>query len=216
MMADLTLPISPRLPTFPDSPPPRFIGWSELRGRGGYNMELVFMSSHSGTHIDAPYHFARGGRTVDKIPVGRLAGRSAILIRIPKGAGGAVTRSDIASHERKNGTLPRDCTVVFCTGWQKNRLHSRDYFTRNPGLSRDAARYLASRKANLVGIDSPSIDAGGDDKFPAHRLLSKNDVLIVENLAGLEAIRRAEFTLWVMPLKLRGASGSPVRAVGIY
>lgn len=214
IIVDLTLPISSRLPAFPDSPPPRLIGWSEL-GRDGYNMELVFMSSHSGTHVDAPYHFARGGRTVDRIPVGRLANRTAQLIRVPKAAGRTITRSDIASFERRNGALSPGCTVVFYTGWQKNRLHSGDYFTRNPGLSQDAARYLASKRANLVGTDSPSIDVGTDQRFTAHRLLSKNDILIVENLANLGAIRGAEFTLWVMPLKLKGASGSPVRAVGI-
>jgi len=213
MIVDLTLPVSQRLPSFPGSPPPQFLRWSDLE-RDGYNLELLFMSTHSGTHIDAPYHFARDGMAVDRIPARRLMG-NAILIRIPKTADGEISRSDIVGFERKNGRIPDHGTVVFHTGWQKN-LRRKDYFARNPGLSRDAASYLASKRANMVGTDSPSIDPGRDRRFTAHRILSRNGVLIVENLSNLERIRCTEFSLVVMPLKLAGASGSPVRAVGTY
>lgn len=212
MIVDLTLPISGKLPSFPGSPAPQFLNWSDLK-RDGYNLELLFMSTHSGTHIDAPYHFAQNGRTVDRIPVGRLI-RDAVLIKTPKKADQGITKSDIASFEQKNRIVPDGGSVVFHTGWQEN-LSGGNYFTQNPGLSKDAARYLASKRINLVGIDSPSIDPGRDSKFTAHRILSKSDVLIVENLANLERIRRPGFRLAVMPLKLKNASGSPVRAVGI-
>lgn len=211
VIVDLTLTISSALPSFPGSPAPGCVSWSSLE-RDGYNLELLFMSSHSGTHMDAPFHFARGGRTVERIPVGRLVG-DALLIRIPKGRGGAITKSEIVSYERRGGEIPRKSTVIFYTGWQKN-LSRPDYFLRNPGLSRGAAAYLASKETNLVGTDSPSIDPGRGRGFAAHRVLAGNDVLIVENLANLERIRRSKFHLTVLPLKLRGASGSPVRALG--
>ena len=72
---------------------------------------------------------------------------------------------------------------------------------------------MISKKINLVGIDSPSIDKGNDGKFSVHHLLSKNNVLIVENLCNLEKISGIHFKLIVLPLKLKDATGSPVRAI---
>jgi kynurenine formamidase len=73
--------------------------------------------------------------------------------------------------------------------------------------------YLVSKKTNLVGIDSPSIDTGSNHEFAAHRILLANDVLILENLCNLHKIRTTKFKLAALPLKLHGATGSPVRAI---
>ena len=92
-------------------------------------------------------------------------------------------------------------------------LHTNSYFVKNPGLSESAANYLVSKKTNLVGIDSPSVDFEARKRFSVHRIFSKNNVLIVENLANLEKIKSSKFHFVVMPLKLKGATGSPVRAL---
>ncbi len=207
---DLTLTVSEALPAFPGSPGPQFIPWSDLE-EDGYNLELLFLSSHTGTHMDAPYHFADGGARIHEIPVGRLLG-SALLVRARKGANRAVTKRDLLAFERDNGKIPDGASVFFHTGWQEF-LKSDGYFAENPGLSERAAEYLASKKANMVGIDSPSIDCGNSRRFPAHRALSRNGVLIVENLANLDRIPGSRFDFAVLPLKLKGATGSPVRAV---
>ncbi|MDE1829434.1 MAG: cyclase family protein, partial [Thaumarchaeota archaeon] len=91
----------------------------------------------------------------------------------------------------------------------------KDYFTRNPGLSASATRYLLEREPSLVGIDSPSIDLGKDSKFSSHHILLRKNVLILENLCNLDKIKRICFRLIVLPLKLKDATGSPVRAVAI-
>ena len=101
--------------------------------------------------------------------------------------------------------------MIFYTEWQKN-LNKEFYFTKNPGLSVSAAKYLASKKINMVGIDSPSIDLGTDSKFSVHHILAKNNILIVENLANLNKIKSNKFHLITSPLKLKNATGSPIRA----
>ena len=207
---DLTLTISESIPSFPGSPAPQFLSWSDLDD-DGYNLELLFLSSHTGTHMDAPYHFARGGKRIDQIPVRRFTGE-AILAKLAKKADSPITKSDIVSFERSDGRIPKGASVFFHTGWQRN-LKKDSYFARNPGLDAPAARYLAAKKANLVGIDSPSIDLGTDGSFRAHRILAAADVLIVENLANLDRIRSGRFRFTILPLKLRGATGSPVRAI---
>ncbi len=207
---DLTLTISEKLPTFPGSPTPRFISWEKI-ATDGYNLELLFLSSHSGTHMDAPYHFLEKGSTIDQISTSRLV-RKTILIKIKKTANQPISKKDIIEFESKNQKIPNNSTIVFATGWSKN-LGKKHYFEKNPGLSIDAAKYLASKKINLVGIDSPSIDLGTNSKFSVHHILAKNNILIVENLTNLEKIKTNSFTLAVLPLKLKNATGSPVRAI---
>ena len=209
-LIDLTLTISKSIPTFPGSPKPQFIHWSDVK-HDGYNLELLFLSSHTGTHIDAPYHFAKNGLKIDQISLDRLIGK-AILIKFKKIKNSSITKSDIMLFEKKNGKIPNKSSIFFYTEWQKN-LNDDNYFTENPGLDISAAKYLSSKKINLVGIDSPSIDMGIDSSFSVHHILSRNNILIVENLTNLNKITSNEFTFTILPLKLKDATGSPVRAV---
>ena len=209
---DLTITISEQIPTFPGSPQPNFINWETLE-KDGYNLELLFLSSHTGTHIDAPYHFLKKGQKIHQIITRRLV-TEAILIRIRKGANQSITKTDIKKFEKKYGVIDEGSTIIFHTGWQKN-LKKELYFLKNPGLAVSAARYLVSKKINLVGIDSPSIDLGKDSKFSVHHILAKGGILIVENLSNLEKIHSEKFHLIVAPLKLKNATGSPVRAMAL-
>lgn len=209
---DLTMEISEGLPVFPGSPGPQFIRWESIR-RSGYNLELMLLSTHTGTHLDAPYHFAEDGKRVHQIPVDRLV-RRATLVALPRSRNQPITMDDIARFEEREGTIKGDATLIFRTGWSRH-LRRPSYFEENPGLSADAAEYLASKEANLVGIDSPSIDPGAAGDFPAHRILAGADVLILENLVGLGRIHRKQFDLVVLPLRLSGATGSPVRAIAV-
>jgi len=209
-LIDLTLTISKTIPSFPGSPKPQFITWSNLKD-DGYNLELLFLSSHTGTHIDAPYHFIKNGLKIHQIPIDRLLGK-AILIKLEKNKNSIISKSDITLFEKKYGIIKNQSSIFFFTGWQKN-LKKDNYFTENPGLGLSATKYLASKKINLVGIDSPSIDPGKDESFRVHHILSKNNILIVENLTNLNKIKSQEFKFTILPLKLKNATGSPVRAI---
>lgn len=207
---DLTLIVSEKTPTFPGSPSPLFIPWENLK-KDKYNLEMLFLSSHTGTHVDAPFHFLRNGKKIHQIDPGRFL-REAVLVRVRAKPDYSITKSDIVIHERRFGKIPDHSTVVFATGWN-DRAQRADFFERNPGLSDSAARYLASKRTNLVGIDSPSVDAGSNGRFSAHQILLKNDVLILENLCNLSKIMSSRFRLAAIPLKLQNATGSPVRAI---
>ena len=209
-LIDLTLTISESIPSFPGSPKPQFIHWSNLK-ENGYNLELLFLSSHTGTHLDAPYHFAKNGTKIDQISLDRLLGK-AILIKLQKTKNTAITKSDILLFEKNNYKIPNHSSIFFYTGWQKN-LKNDNYFTENPGLDISSAKYLTSKKVNLIGIDSPSIDLGQNTSFNVHNILSKNNILIVENLTNLNKITTREFNFTILPLKLKDATGSPVRAI---
>lgn len=210
---DLTLTISGTLPSFPGSPKPQFIPWNTIDD-DKYNLELLFLSSHSGTHLDAPFHFVKKGKKIHQIPISRFKGQ-AHLIKINKSKNKGISKNDILFYETKYGKIKTGSSVIIYTGWQKH-LSEDYYFLENPGLTINAAKYLAAKKLNLVGIDSPSIDMGKNPKFDAHKIFAQKNILIVENLANLDKINNSSFDYVILPLKLFNATGSPVRAIALY
>lgn len=207
---DLTLTISQDIPSFPGSPKPHFMTWAEIK-KEKYNLEMLFLSTHTGTHVDAPYHFIKNGKKIHQIDPERFV-CNAILIRVGGTPNYKITKNDIIQFESKYGTIPAKSAVVFHTGWNDN-LEKGGFFEKNPGLSESAARYLCLKKISLVGIDSPSIDIGSDTSFSAHKTLLKSDVLILENLCNLDKVKKTNFGIIALPLKIHNATGSPVRAV---
>jgi kynurenine formamidase len=161
--------------------------------------------------MDAPHHFLEKGAKIHEIGLEKLVSEVA-LIQSRKSGGESITKIDIQKFEKKHGKIENFSSVIFYTGWQRN-LQKKSYFTKNPGLSVSAAKYLALKKIGLVGIDSPSIDLGKDSKFSVHQIFAKKGILIVENLANLDKIKSSKFHLVVLPLKLKNATGSPVRAI---
>ena len=213
-IVDLTMTVTSGMDAFPGSPSPQFVRWADME-KDGYNMELVFMSSHTGTHMDAPIHFSKNGASIDAIPPSRLV-CNASLIRVKSKANGVITKRDIVAYESKHGRLESKKAVIFATNWSAQIKRKKGYFESNPGISADAAAHLILRKISIVGIDSPSIDAGNAHSYPAHHSLCKAGIPIVENLVNLDRITKENFVLVVMPVKLRGATGSPVRAMALW
>ena len=115
---DLTLTISNKIPTFPGSPQPNFIPWENIK-EDGYNLEVLFLSSHTGTHMDAPHHFLEKGAKIHEISLEKLVSEAA-LIQSRKSSGQSITKTDIQKFEKKQGKIENFSSVVFQTGWQRN------------------------------------------------------------------------------------------------
>ena len=226
-VVDLTMKITSSISVFPGSPQPSFIPWSRFDIHG-YDSEAMFMSTHTGTHVDAPCHFKPGLASIDMISAERLVCK-AVLIRAERTANKLIEQQDLGNNIKQGDA------VVIVTGWEKKSSGNRNYMTENPGLSEQAARYLARKKVNAVAIDSPSIDAGADKKFVAHKILLSRNILVVENLCNLDEVARrsrsssssnkkssttttttSTFTLIISPLKLGGATGSPARVLALF
>ena len=210
-ITDLTQTIRYEMQTFDPHVKPLTIPWAKMDIHG-YESELIFMSTHTGTHMDAPYHFHLDGKRIDEIPVSMFVA-DAVLLNIKKPARGYVTKDDIVSCEKKV-RISKGNAVVISTGWETHAAKS-DYLSNNPGLSKDAARYLVSKKVSIVGIDTANVDHPSASNFAVHKILLPKGALIVENLCNLSKIKQRSFRLIVLPLKIKGASGSPVRAIAI-
>jgi kynurenine formamidase len=129
-----------------------------------------------------------------------------------------VSVEDIERWEETHGRIGEGEMVLFNYGWEnrwrapsgvENQPYLRDY----PGLSKEAAEYLVNKGVKLVGSDTPSIDSYADPEEKAHRVLLPRRVLILENAKGLDLLPPRGALLMALPLKIKGGTGSPVRAV---
>lgn len=209
MILDLTLEISEQTQVFPGSPYIKVLQWSNFDAHS-YVSEVLFATTHVGTHIDAPFHFTPNGDTVEKIQLNRLVINNNIkTIRIDKRDDELIEVDDLNQYDIK-----KTDTVLINTDWIKNNKDKK-YFTKNPGLSKNAANYLAELHINLIGIDTPSIDPGLDKEFNSHKILLGNNIPIIENLNNIDKILNKKFTFIALPLKLKDCSGAPIRAVAV-
>ena len=200
---------------------------------GGYYYAANNFSTaeHGGTHLDAPVHFAQGRDTADRVPLERLLGAGVLLDvseKCERDADYQISVEDFAAWEREHGRLPDGSILLLRTGFGRRWPDRRAYMGTDergpeavaklhfPGLHPDAARWLVrERVVKAVGLDTPSIDYGQSKLFESHRVLFERDVPAFENLANLERLPARGFHVVALPMKIKGGSGGPLRAVAI-
>lgn len=189
--------------------------------KDGYASGRITVDEHFGTHVDAPSHFAPNGWTVDRIPVDRLH-RPGVRIDVTSQARSnpdyELTVSDIKAFEGRAGAIPEGAIVLVATGWDRfwpdrgTYMNEKGGVKHFPGLSPDAARYLAAdRRVAAIGIDTPSIDHGPSKDFKAHHASMGLNVYHIENVRGLTKLPATGFDVVVAPVNIAGGSGGPAR-----
>ena len=171
-------------------------------------------SEHTGTHMDAPLHFIPEGPAVDEIPLDRLAGRAATIEATDLGADDLLSVGRIEAWEENNGPIEAKDRVLIRYGWDRRWTtgpEGRRFLEDWPGLSGEAA---VGKGVSLVGCDTLAVDATISTENPAHYALLGSEVYIIENLNNLDLL--PPFCRFLaLPLKIRGGSGSPVRAIAL-
>lgn len=192
---DITRPLAPGCIVYPGDIVPGFA----QEDHGNYLVTDIRISSHSGTHIDAPSHYLEQGAGVDEIPLTHLMGWCRV--------------ADL-SHV-KGEILPRDLggktegakKILLKTSFSEKTEFIEDY----PSLGEKAAEFLAAQGIHCIGTDAPSIE-----KFncsgSVHRALLSAGIVIIEML-DLWKVPEGEYWMIALPLKLRGLDGSPCRAL---
>ena len=194
---------------FPGDPVPAFAPASTI-AVDGYNVQHVALGTHTGTHVDAPYHVRADGARIDELSIDQFVTPAAIVDLRGLPLRSAISRSDLA------GTLwPSGGAAVLHTGWSRHRGTAR-YFD-HPFLTPDAAQFLLDAGVRTLALDTPNPDptelGGGPPRLPVHGLVAEAGGIIVENLTALERIDFARPWLSVLPLRIVGADGAPCRAV---
>jgi arylformamidase len=198
---DITHPHSEQLAPWPGDTPFQFQFVARLRDGSSCNIGKVTCSIHSGTHLDAPYHYNENGATVDALSPELYIGPARLFLAPGEDV---LTREIFAGLDAK--ATPR---VLVRT----NSCDDKSVFpARIPTLAPDVPAWLGQQGVRLIGLDVPSVDQVDSKTMPIHHALDEANILIIENL-DLRAAPAGEYVLVALPLRIKGADGSPVRAV---
>jgi kynurenine formamidase len=213
-LIDLSQPLYDGAPNCPAHPPVR----SEIiadHPEVGWRVELLTLASHTGSHVDAPYHKLADGANLDQIPLERFTGRAWIADLRDSTADRPIGPGLLA--ERLTGDLT-DRIVLLATGWGRRRAKTDEWLHHPPYLTPDGAAWLVERRIRGVGIDHYSIAGSRDPINPqTHTVLLGANVWIVEELSFPDAIFAvpAPFEFMCLPINLRGHTGAFCRPVAV-
>jgi arylformamidase len=204
---DVSLTISPDMPVWPGDPPVILERVASTDSGDDVNLSRLSMSVHSGTHVDAPFHFLGGNTvTVEQLSLSVLSGRVYVLQiedRIKLITQEILIQSGIPARTRR---------LLFKTGnssnWEKGERRFHTDFT---ALSPEAASYLVERGIKLIGVDYLSV-APFADGAPTHKILLEAGIIIVEGL-DLSQVSPGRYMLYCLPLKLHSSDGAPARVI---
>jgi arylformamidase len=198
---DVTLPVSMALAGWPGDAPYRFAWTCTKAGGASVNVGQMSCSIHTGTHVDAPYHFDDQGVTAEQLPLNAFLGPARVVDVTGRAL---VRRADLSRVDLKQ--TPR---LILRTGSWKDHGH----FPKSiPVLEEDVPAWLAEQGVILLGLDVPSVDVLDSKTLPVHHALGRHGIAILESL-DLSGVPEGIYELIALPLKLVGADGSPVRAV---
>jgi arylformamidase len=200
---DVTVPLSAGLARYPGDPPFELVATSRMSEGAVCNSSRLSMSSHCGTHVDAPRHFVADGATVDAIPLEILVGKARV---VDLQAAERIERADLETLDLRD-----DIRLLIRTR-MSGQMRSRVLHEDSVCLSADAARYVVQVGIKLVGIDYLSVDRIAHEGFPAHRELLGAGVIVLEGL-DLSDVAPGEYELICLPLPLAGADGAPARVI---
>lgn len=196
---DVTVPLATGMSAYPGDPPYAL----EAVGNGPFRLSRVSMSSHAGTHVDAPLHFVASGAAVDQLPLEILLGKARVLE--------LAARERIERRDLEEADLRDDLRVLLKTRMSGQMLKG-GYIEDHVYLSEDAALYLVQAGIKLVGFDYMSVDRAGSTDYPAHHALLGAGVVLVEGL-DLSEVEPGEYEMACLPLRLAGGDGAPARVV---
>ena len=199
---DISVSISRFLPVFPGDPPVEVKPRIRISRGAPCNVSQLILGSHTGTHIDAPYHFEDSGKTVDELSLDVLVGPCKVFA-MPDVR--AITATQIAKLDLRDTSR-----VLFKT--RNGRLWGKGFCRSFTYLTPDGAKALVEKGVRLVGIDYLSVEKFGSKDFATHHTLLRRNVVILEGL-DLSKIKPGNYTLVALPLKIAGGDGSPARVV---
>ena len=207
-IVDLSHEIQYNMTVYSDDERPIFNDISKIK-ISGYNEKSINICSHTGTHIDSPYHMIEKGKSLYEIDVENFLG-NAFIVDISDNKGDIITLDKLECYKKE---IEKIDFLIIKTGWEKY-WNKEEYLSNFPILSEEAAKWLAKLEIKGIGVDTISVDSTNSTDFPIHMILFKEGKLIIENLTNLEKVPN-KFMFIATPLNFKKADGCPVRAIGL-
>lgn len=207
---DLGRPIEGSMQVFPGDLPPVIEELKKIE-EAGFRAKKITMSSHTGTHIDAPAHMLAGGARLDELPNETFFG-FAVIADVSGRRGGEIEMSDLGLTRE---VLASADFLLLHTGYG-DKMGGEGYLKDFPVLSLEAARSLAALDLKGLGVDAISVDPVESAECPVHKIILGGGLIIIENLRGLRRLPFKEpFCLTALPLALKEADGAPARVMAV-
>jgi arylformamidase len=168
------------------------------------NIANINMGSHTGTHIDAPYHFIRDGATINRMPLNEMIGTARVIeISHPQ---------YINLEELKENDIRQGERILFKTRNSLRNWSEQPFDEDFVSISKEAADFLAQKALKVIGIDYLSVGGFKDDGTYIHRTLLGSGAWLIEGL-NLSGVKPGKYFLYCLPLKLEPGDGAPARAI---
>jgi arylformamidase len=204
---DISLPLTPQLPTWPGNARYEFQPVKRIASGDSSNVSRVVLGTHSGTHIDAPRHFFDQGRTVDELPLDQLVGPCLVVELELEPGRTPITAGDL---QRAVGAGRPERLLLKTPN--SGLWGTRDFTPDFAYLSPEAAEWVVASGIRLVGIDYLSIEEFRRSGAPTHHILLGAEVIIIEGL-NLADVSPGAYDLACLPLRLVGSDGAPARVI---
>ena len=209
---DLTHTITPDMPVYPGTEPPKFLPANSYE-KDGFRETLLQMYTHTGTHMDPPAHLFAGRTTLDQFPASQFIGKALVIDCRDLAEGSAITMEKL---RKTGGKADRADFLLFNLGWDK-RWGTEDYFGDYPCLDDETLEHIIRGNYKGIGFDVIGLDPIADGNLTRHKkLFQERDILNIENLKNLELCGEELFWFSCFPLKIENADGSPIRAVAWF
>lgn len=207
---DLSVTLKTYMPLWPTNPL-LSVAPIGIAARDGYNVESYSSVTHSGTHIDAPYHMIDTATTVDDLPLNQLVGEGYVIR--PKSDSTEITAKNLKGVWKKeyNGKI-----ILINTGWDKKRGFTKEFQYEFPGLAVDSVDFLLERKPKVIGIDTLGIEPFSHSDYKVHKALLSHGLAFIEDMAGLDQLKEGKkYLIAALPLKIFKASGAMARVIAL-
>lgn len=221
MLIDLTIQLENNLKMFDFFPPviiEDYFDHESTKDRysepcQGSKVSRISTIDHIGTHVDAPVHFIPGGKDISQCSVDSIFGPAVYIDVSEKGEENPLSLNVFKKFQDQQNIKIKegDIVIIKCT---KKKWNDKG-FMNSPSLLLDTAKYLVEKKVKAVGVDLMAVDCLDDMSRPVHLELLGHEVLAIEGLNNLEKIPTGRFTFIALPLFLKGASASPIRAIAV-
>lgn len=208
---DLTHTISENMPVYPGTDGPK-LELANTYEKNGFKETLITMFSHTGTHMDSPAHLFPQRTTLDSFNVEQFVGKAIVIDCSDLQAGQKISMKYIEAVKEKADKAE---FILFYTGWDKY-WGTSSYFGEYPYITEEVVEYIIKSKKKGVGLDTIGVDPISDENLTIHKkFFVETDIVIIENLTGLNKLGNDLFTFCALPIKFENSDGAPIRAIAI-
>ncbi|HLP44239.1 MAG TPA: cyclase family protein [Candidatus Nanoarchaeia archaeon] len=201
---DISVPVNDTIPVWPKAARPDFPKFLSMERGDVCNDSNIRMGMHTGTHIDAPLHFVKNGKSIDSLPLETFIG-DVLVVELPDA-------NEISAEQLDSLTIPENTErILFKTKnsklWGATNEFAKDYV----GISITGAEWLAKKSIKLIGVDYLSI-AKYEEAADVHKILLGKGIALLEGI-NLSQVESGVYQLSCLPIKFTGLEAAPVRAI---